>query len=614
MRFLLSGKAALTGLLAASLAAGLWLASGCGQQVDMEGEGPKVKAPAGPPFFADVTAASGVKHTYRNGEESNHYAILESLGGGAAVFDYDGDGLLDVYLTGGGHYDRSDEAYKKDPKQMPNILGIPGKLYKNAGNLKFKDVTQEAGLAAAPFYSNGAAAADYDRDGHADLLVTGYGRVALYRNEADGKGGRKFRDVTKEAGLLGDHFWSTSAAWADFDGDGHADLYVCQYVNWGWEGLPGLQNPVCGGYTVKVKRDVCPPKSYDARPHAVYRNTGKGTFEDVTKAAGLRWEPKGKPYSEAKDFGKGLGVIAVDVNDDRRPDLYVANDTTDNFLYLNRSKPGQIQFEEVGMPMGVARDDRGIANGSMGMGAADIDGSGRASLWTTNYEGELHGLYRNVKQGQQQYFVFSTQTSGIAAIGQTYVGFGTEFTDFDNDGLEDLFVVNGHVIRHPARDNLRQAPVLLRALGPVRFADVTDRGGEYARAGHRGRGLAVGDLDNDGKADLVISNVEEPAAVLRNVCNAGNRWVGVELAGRDRRDTVGTRLTLEVDGKKLTRFAKGGGSYLSSNDPRQRFGVGPAQKVGTLTVEWATGEPRTEHWDNLALDRYHRIEQGKGRK
>jgi enediyne biosynthesis protein E4 len=561
----------------------------------------------GPPLFRDVTAGSGVQFSYRNGEEADYYAILESLGGGVALIDIDGDGLLDLVVTGGGHFDRTEAKYKQEQKngskEHPRILGYPCKVYKNLGEFKFKDVTREVLPNQPDFYTHGLAVADYDRDGWPDLLVTGYGRVALYRNAPDGKGGRRFVDVTQEAGLrdglLGKHFWATSAGFADLDGDGWPDLYVSQYANWSWQ-----NNPPCPGYTAEFERDVCPPKQFTAMPHALYHNR-KGRFVDVTREAGIRI---GRADHE---HGKGLGVVIADVDCDARPDIYVANDTVDNFLYLNRSTPGKLRFDEVGMKLGVARDDRGTPNGSMGTDVGDPFGSGLASLWCTNYEGELHALYRNVRLGKGQHsFPYSTQVAGIGAIGTLYVGFGTAFVDVDLDGWDDLVITNGHVIRHPKQSKLAQDPVLLLNQGSGRFRNASARGGAYFQSGHRGRGLAVGDLNNDGRPDLVFSNVNEPVAVLRNVAGEEgprHHWLGFELVGAARRDLVGTKLTLEVGGKKLTRFVKGGGSYLSACDPRQLFGLGQAAKVDRLTVEWAHGGSQTFDGAGLAVDRYWRL-------
>lgn len=552
-----------------------------------------------PGWFVDVTPQCGIQHVYRNGEEADHFAILESLGGGVALIDYDGDGRLDIFLTGGGQFSGPDRK---------TIVGLPNKLYRNLGQWKFQDVTKQVGLDGPLFYSHGATVGDIDNDGWPDLLVTGYGRVALFHNVADAQGQRRFVDVTEKAGLLGpNHFWCTSAVFADLDGDGFSDLYLCQYVNWSWQ-----NDPFCLGYSVKQPRDVCPPKRYDAVPHLLYRNRGNGTFEDVSRSAGLRVD---RPD---QDYGKGLGVLAVDVDLDGRVDLYVANDTTDNFLYLNRSTPGNIRLEEVGLNLGVARDGRGVPNGSMGIDAADYDGSGRPSIWVTNYENEYHALYRNLVPDAENRlaFVYATPEVGLGVIGAIYVGFGTSFTDFDNDGWPDLVIANGHVVRVPPRDNLRQKPVLFRNVEKDRrrrFADVTAQGGSYFRVGHRGRGLAVGDLDNDGWPDLVFIPVEEPVAVLRNAAAfAPHHWLGVRLLGKDGRDIVGAKLTLQTPTASLTRFRTSGGSYLSSNDRRILFGLGSSTNVGRLTVEWPVGvEPRVQTFDGLTADRYWTITAGE---
>jgi RNA polymerase sigma factor (sigma-70 family) len=540
-----------------------------------------------PDLYRDMTPQSGINFLYRNGQEANHYAILESLGGGVALLDYDGDGLLDIFVTGGGYYEGAGDA--KD-----QIKGHGCRLYKNLGNWKFRDVTKEVGLEQALFYSHGVAVADYDCDGWPDLLVTGWGRMALYHNvpvdpRAPAKG-RRFVEVTKEAGLMKEPLWTTSAAWADLDGDGFPDLYVCQYVNWSLE-----NNPFCRGYTSDVDHDVCPPKMFQGLPHKVFRNNGNGTFTDVSKEAGLRLY-SGDATEKPSDMSKGLGVVVVDVNDDGKPDIYVANDTVDNFLYLNKSTPGKIRLEEVGLPTGTARDDRGVPNGSMGVAAADYDGSGRASLWCTNYENEMHALYKNQGGGM---FLFSTPAAGIAAIGQQYVGFGTGFLDVDNDGWEDLVITNGHVIRHPKQAGLQQRPVLLRNLGKGRFADITIQGGDYFRAQHMGRGLVIGDLDNDGRPDLVISHLNEPVALLRNQAGVGQHWLGVELVGDKHRDIVGAKVIVEVGGRKLTRFTHGGGSYLSSGDRRMLFGLGKAARIDRLTVIWKPGQE--QHWTGEQL-------------
>lgn len=543
----------------------------------------------GPDLFKEMTAESGIDFRYRNGEEVEppHLSILESLGGGVSLIDYDGDGLLDIFITGGGYFDGADK------KQ---IKGHPCKLFKNLGGWKFKDVTKEVGLdhlaGGQPwFYSHGSAVGDYDRDGWPDLLVTGWGRIALFHNVSDGKGGRRFEDISAQAGLDKGITWATSAAWADLDSDGWPDLYVCQYVNWSFE-----NNPQCSydGTT----RDVCPPKSFEGLPHKVFRNNTKGGFIDVSKEVGLR-----------KDMnGKGLGVLAIDVNLDGKPDIYVANDTVDNFLYINHSTPGKIRFEEVGLSAGVARDGHGNANGSMGVDAFDYLRTGSPSLFVTNYENELHALYRNASHDDITLFLFHTPASGIAAIGQKFVGWGTGLIDIDHDGYEDIVIANGHAIRYPTGAARRELPVLMKNRND-RFKDISKRGGPYFQQSHLGRGVVLGDLDNDGKVDLVISNINEPMAILRNVAPSDNHWLGVRLEARNHADIVGARVIAESGGHKLTRFAKGGGSYASSADRRLMFGLGETDRVDKLTVIWPNGSK--QEFAGMKSDRYYTLIEGE---
>jgi hypothetical protein len=570
--------------------------------------------PAPPAYFTDRTASSGVSFIHYNGQEAGHLAILESLGGGVALLDYDGDGLLDIFVTGGGCFDGPDRK---------EIKGHPSKLYKNLGNWRFRDVTREVGLDGPLFYTHGCAVADYDNDGWPDLLVTGWGRLALYHNEPDGKGGRRFVEVSRKAGLTDDR-WSTSAAWGDFDGDGYPDLYVCHYVDWSF-----ANNPACKDYQGGHKADICAPKQFLALPHVLYRNNGDGTFRDVSKEAGLRLPRTDAEYEQLahlnaeararlkeadtrKDYGKGLGVVAFDANDDGLLDLYVANDTTDNFLYLNR---GGGRFEEVGVLAGVARDDNGTPNGSMGVDVADYDGSGQLSVFVTNYQHEPHALYRN--RGDGQTFLYASRSAGVAAIGLTYVGFGTSFLDYDLDGAPDLFISNGHVVRYPpVPAETRQRAILLRNLRQpgdpphrVRFQDVSARAGPFFQEKRLGRGAAFGDLDNDGRTDVVLSYLNEPVVLLQNTLENGHHWLGLELEGRPYRDAVGAKVILEMDRRKLVRTVKGGGSYLSACDRRVVFGLGTWAGSGRVSVRWPSG--RVQTWEGLAGDRYWRLVEGE---
>ena len=546
--------------------------------------------PSGPPYFEDLTSASGIDFTYKNGEEDLHLAILESLGGGLGAFDYDGDGLLDLYIPGGGHYGGAD---KKE------ILGYPGRLYRNEGAFKFRDVTADAGLdrlaKGAPwFYSHAAAAGDYDRDGWPDLLVTGWRSIALFHNETDGKGGRKFVDATAAAGLGQGILWATSAAWADFDGDGYPDLFVCQYVDWSF-----ANHPSCN-YDGKTP-DVCPPKNFKGLSCKVFRNKGDGTFADVSESAGM--------LKGGENAGKSLGVVVVDINADGKPDVYVANDTVANFLYVNKSEKGTIKFVERGMQAAVGMDGGGSPNGSMGLDAGDPEGTGKPALWVTNYENEFHALYRNHSNPDRASFVFATQASGVGSIGQKYVGWGTGFIDFDLDGWEDIFIANGHAIRYPTGASRLQKPVLFQNRSG-KFTDITARGGDYFKAPHLSRGVALADFDNDGRTDVAINNLNQPASILRNIFPHSDRhWIGIELVGKDGSDVVGARVALEANGRMQTRFAKGGGSYASTPDRRFVFGLGTETKVTKLAVAWPDGTK--EEWTDVPTDKYHIVIQGE---
>jgi enediyne biosynthesis protein E4 len=593
-----------TCVLASLLAAGVGGCNKTQEEVIIENDRGEPDEPPynGPPLFEDVTRASGIDLTYKNGQEAGHRAIIESLGGGITLIDYDGDGLLDVFIVGGGYFGGPD---KKELK------GHPCKLYKNLGNFKFKDVTKEVGLDKIDFFTHGAAAADYDRDGFPDLVVTGWGKLMLFHNEPDGKlgGGRKFVDVSAKSRVGDNPQWSSSAAWADLDGDGYPELFVCHYADWDL-----IKNhPTDCNYDGKTP-DICPPKRFNALPNKLFRNNRDGTFTDITATCCIDKKgntvPLKRTGTNKDDIGKSLAILLVDVNGDGKPDIYVANDTMDKQFYLNRTKePGKIVLEEMAFQAGLATDNRGSAQGSMGLDASDYNRTGLPSLFVTNYEGELHALYRNDCKGNKVLFSWATQSSNVALIGLANVAWGCGFIDIENRGWEDIFVCQGHVILHPTGKAKRlQKPILLRN-EEGKFKIITSHGGEYFRTLHEGRGVAFGDLNNDGKIDAVISHMNQPVTVLRNVAETDNHWLGLDLARKDHADIVGTKLTLKVGDATLTRFARGGGSYSSTHDARHIFGLGKADKAGTLEVIWPDGKKQT--WEGLAIDRYWRLFEGK---
>ncbi len=565
-------------------AVALTILAGCsrGKQeeppVEHPSEVPQPEVYTGPAWVRDMTEQSGIQMTCRNGEEADQFTILESLGGGVALLDFDTDGRQDVFLVSGGILEGATKT---------ELKGEPCKLYRNLGGWKFEDVTAAVGLNITWWYTHGAAVADYDRDGFPDLLVTGFGKIALFHNQPDGKGGRKFVDASPQLGLRDDS-WSTSAGWGDIDGDGFPDLYVCHYCDWSF-----TNHPHCKGQVPGVARDVCPPQKFKPLVHSLFHNEkGKG-FREVGTQHGF------------KPDGCGLGVVLADLNDDTRPDIYVGNDATNNFLFFNRGG----KLEEKGLTAGVAVDESGRYNGSMGVDVGDFDGSGRASIWVTNFQGELHALYQNVGK---ELFDHRSRVAGVAAIGLNRVGFGTGFLDLDNDGWEDLVVANGHVLRFPTGSTYKQLPVLFHNVdyqGRRFFRDVSNRGGTYFQTPTVGRGLAIGDLDNDGRADLVITHTNSPAVVLRNETGAEHKWLGVKLSGKENRDIVGSTVILEVGGRKLTRFVKSGGSYLSANDSRIIFGLGSATEGQRLRVKWSWGE--TQSWEKLEPGAYWELTEGQ---
>ena len=503
--------------------------------------------------FRDVAAEAGIHFVPRNGHEAGHRAILESLGTGAALLDYDQDGLLDVFLPGGGEF-----------TQTPQPIGLPSALFRNTGELKFNAVAAAAGVDSCAFYSHGACVGDVDSDGFPDLLVTGYRGLLLYRNRGDGT----FVDETDASGLTL-RSWSTSSAWGDANGDGVLDLYLANYVDWSFE-----KHPACH---MQGHRDICAPKVFEPLSDMFYLGHGDGTFREATAEVGL------------VAGGKGLGVVAADLDLDGDLDYYVANDTTPNFLYRN---DGRGRFAEEGLLSGTAFGETGEAEGSMGTDIGDFNGDGWPDLWVANYENQSFALYRNERDCRFQHV---SGVTGITAVGAVYVGFGTTFLDFDLDGDEDLFATNGHVMHHPANSAVRQPPLLFENQAGRRFVNVANAAGAYTASPHLGRGVACGDLDRDGDPDLVVSHTNEPVAVLNNESKRRGSWLKVRLIGTTtHRDAVGARVNVVAGGHSFSKQLKGGSSYLSSPANELLFGLGPAEAIESLEVVWLSGRVQRE--------------------
>lgn len=515
------------------------------------------------PELIDVWPEQNSKFTYRNGRDAGELSILETLGGGTAVLDYDRDGHLDLFYTGGGTFEN------KTTKGYPSIL------LRHTGEFHFLDQTQAAGMDLAAFYSNGCSVGDYDNDGFQDLIVTGYGGSILWKNSGDGT----FEEISIDAGLR-DCFWGSSAGWGDINGDGFLDLYLTQYADWSFQNHPECQ-------LTPGRPDVCSPHSFKGVRDLVFFSRGDGTFYDATDEAGLVPE------------GKGLGVILADLDNDSDLDAYVCNDTVENFLYLNN---GQGKLEEVGFINGAAVDDRATPNGSMGVDIMDYNHDGLPDLWVANYEREAFALYRN--DGDAQFLHVSNDT-GVTSIGTLFVGFGTACADFDLDGDEDIVVANGHVAYFSTNSPFRQKPLYLENR-QARFAQLEYDETSYFGQAHTGRGLALADFNDDGNLDISISNFSDPPAILKNTTKTKGQWVAVRLIGtRSNRDAIGARLVLHTSAGDQVRQVKGGGSYLSSSDLRMHWGIADGVTVDGLSIYWPSGV--RQKWNALQQNTTHLI-------
>ena len=544
-----------------------------------------VATPAAPPApavpkFRDAAEAAGLRFVYDN-DQTPLRRLPETMGGGVGLIDYDGDGRLDVYCVQGGKF--------------PTGAGSPeggDRLFRNRGDGTFENVTERSGIAAFPRgFGHGVAVGDLDNDGRPDLFVTRFGAYALYRNKGDGT----FEDATDRSGLGGARGWPTSAAFADLDGDGDLDLYVCHYLRWNPIGSPPCPDPDRPGSYL-----YCVPRAFDAEPDRLFRNDG-GRFVDVTAEAGI-----------VDGDGRGLGVVLADLDEDGRVDIYVANDMTANFLFRNL---GGLRFEEVGLKAGVGSNGEGGYQAGMGIACGDLDGDGLPELAVTNFFGESTTLFRNLGGGS---FADSTAAAGLMAPSRHLLGFGASFLDADDDGRLDLATANGHVNDFRPGVPYEMPARLYLGSGGGRLVDVSDRAGDCWKAPRVGRGLAVGDLDNDGRQDLLIVAQGGPMAFFRNLgagpAGKAGRSLTLRLEGtRSNRDGVGARVRVSWSGRSQVTRRFGGGSFLSAGDGRLHFGLGAGDDASPVAVEvrWPSG--RVDLHDGLRPDAAYRLIEGSPR-
>jgi enediyne biosynthesis protein E4 len=530
------------------------------------------------PQLEDITAKTGIRFRHSAAPEKKY--IAESMSGGVLLLDYDRDGWVDIYFT-------------NSPTVAMAIKGEKSRsaLYHNNHDGTFTDVTDRAGL-ATPGFAMGGAVGDYNNDGWPDIYVTCLGGNVLYRNNGDGT----FTDVTAKAGVA-DGRWSTGASFGDYDRDGYIDLMVTNYVDFHLDDLPGFgSSPTCKYRGIDVQ---CGPRGLKGAGDSLFHNNGDGTFTDVSKAAGVD-DPSGY---------YGLGVVWADFNNTGWPDIFVANDSTPNFLYRN---DGKGKFSEIGLESGTGVSEDGSEQASMGIAVGDYLHTGRPSLYITNFVDEYDTLYRN--DGNWDFHDVSYR-AGIALPSLPWVKWGDAFVDLDNDGWLDLIAVSGHVYPQvdtlPSGGGYREPKLLHLNQKDGSFCDASDQAGPALLEKRVSRGLAAGDLFNDGEVDIVISDLDGAPMILKNHGIAGRHWVSFELAGtKSNRLAIGARIKLTAGGVMQTDEIHSGGSYLSQNDLRVHFGLGTATKIDRVEIRWPSGA--TDVLTNLAADKFYSVLEGKG--
>jgi hypothetical protein len=524
--------------------------------------------------FSDVTASSGISFKRAPSFTSLKY-LLEAMGGGVAMFDYDNDGRLDLFFTNGAALKdpmpKSDTPDKRDPKYW-------NRLYHQKSDGTFDDVTETSGLKGAGF-GMGVAAADYDNDGRTDLYVTGYGGNYLYHNNGDGT----FTEVTKKAGVGGGG-WSTSAGWIDYDRDGRLDLFVGRYVEWDFDAGSVYCGEIRPGY-----RAFCHPDNFKGATNILYHQRADGSFEDASAKSGIE-EPG----------GKALGVALGDFDNDGFTDIFVANDSVRQSLYHNK---GDGTFEDIAISSGAGYDENGKTYAGMGIDAGDYDNDGYLDIFITTLSNETYPLYHNDRDLS---FTYATNSAGVGQITLLYSGWGAHFIDADNDGLRDLFVAQSHVLDTIEKTNpylrYKQTPLLMRNTGKG-FVNVSASAGPAFGYLLSGRGAAFGDLNNDGQIDIVIASLDGAPVLLRNN-GTKNHWLGLSLVGsKSNRNGIGARVAVtDSTGRRQIFDVNTSGSYLASNDPRIIVGLGATARVRKVEVSWPSGivqvitEPQLDHY------------------